>query len=163
MAAHVGVRQEADGLRGFTSACHSQKKREGKAALTAFQPEGWRTVTPRIFTDDVRGLAGFMRAVFGATGRLAAGRPMEMRIGDSIVMVSSDDVREALPACLHVYVEDADRTYRKALGAGAKAVEKPVDTPYGDRRAVVKDAWGNTWQIATRRIVERRVARARSR
>jgi PhnB protein len=104
-----------------------------------------------------------MRLVFGATGRAAAGRPMEMRIGDSIVMVSSDDVREPLPACLYVYVEDADRTYRKAVSAGAKAVEKPVDTPYGDRRAVVKDAWGNTWQIATRQVVEPRVARVRAR
>ena len=131
--------------------------------MSAFQPEGWRTVTPRIFTDDVRGLTAFMRAVFGATGRAAAGRPMEMRIGDSIVMVSSDDVREALPVCLYVYVEDADRTYRKALSAGAKAIEKPVDTPYGDRRGVVKDAWGNTWQIATRQVVEQQAARVKVR
>lgn len=131
--------------------------------MSAFQPAGWRTITPRIFTDDVRGLTAFMRSVFDATGRAAAGRPMEMRIGDSIVMVSSDDVREPLQACLYVYVEDADRTYRKALSAGAKAIEKPVDTPYGDRRAVVKDAWGNTWQIATRQVVEQRAARARAR
>lgn len=131
--------------------------------MTAYQPEGWRTVTPRIFTGDVRGLTAFMRVVFGATGRLAAGRPMEMRIGDSIVMVSSDDAREAMPACLYVYVEDADKTYRKALGAGARSIEKPVDTRDGDRRAAVQDAWGNTWQIATRQAVGRRVARARTR
>jgi uncharacterized glyoxalase superfamily protein PhnB len=92
--------------------------------------------------------------VFGATGRQLANRPVEMRIGDSIVMVSSDDVREAMPACLYVYVEDADKIYRKAISAGAKSVEKPLDTPYGDRRAVVKDAWGNTWQIATRHKAE---------
>lgn len=131
--------------------------------MTAFQPAGWRTVTPRIFTSDVRGLTAFMRAVFGATGRVAAGRPIEMRIGDSIVMVSSDDVRETMPACLHVYVEDADRTFRKALAGGAKAIEKPADKPDGDRRAVVMDAWGNTWQIATRQVVDQRVARARAR
>ncbi|OYX47130.1 MAG: bleomycin resistance protein [Alphaproteobacteria bacterium 32-64-14] len=118
--------------------------------MSSFQPEGWRTVTPRIFTDDVRGLAGFLRAVFGATGRALAGRPMEMRIGDSIVMISSDDEREAASAVLYVYVEDADKTYRKALAQGAKSVEKPFDTRYGDRRASVRDAWGNVWQIATR-------------
>ena len=121
--------------------------------MSSFQPEGWRTVTPRIFTDDVRGLAGFLRAVFGATGRALAGRPMEMRIGDSIVMISSDDEREAASAVLYVYVEDADKTYRKALAQGAKSVEKPVDTRYGDRRASVRDAWGNVWQIATRQAV----------
>lgn len=118
--------------------------------MSSFQPDGWRTVTPRIFTDDVRGLAGFLRAVFGATGRALAGRPMEMRIGDSIVMISSDDEREAASAVLYVYVEDADKTYRKALAQGAKSVEKPTDTRYGDRRASVRDAWGNVWQIATR-------------
>lgn len=120
--------------------------------MSSFQPEGWRTVTPRIFTDDVRGLAGFLRAVFGATGRALAGRPMEMRIGDSIVMISSDDEREAASAVLYVYVEDADKTYRKALAQGAKSVEKPFDTRYGDRRASVRDAWGNVWQIATRQV-----------
>lgn len=122
--------------------------------MGGFQPSGWRTVTPRIFTDDVRGLTAFMRAVFGATGRVVAGRPVEMHIGDSIVMVSGDDVRDAMAACLYVYVEDADKTYRKALSSGAKSVEKPVDTTYGDRRGVVKDAWGNTWQIATRQAAK---------
>lgn len=77
-----------------------------------------------------------------------------MQIGDSIVLVSGDDVREAMAACLYVYVEDADKTYRKALSSGAKSVEKPVDTSYGDRRGVVKDAWGNTWQIATRQAAK---------
>lgn len=121
--------------------------------MSSFQPEGWRTVTPRIFTDDVLGLAGFLRAVFGATGRAQAGRPMEMRIGDSIVMLSGDDEREAACAVLYVYVEDADKTYRKALGQGAKSIEKPFDTRYGDRRATVRDAWGNLWQIATRQAL----------
>ena len=116
--------------------------------MTGFQPEGWRTVTPRIFTDDVSGLIAFLRTVFGATGRRLAGRPAEMRTGDSIVMISEADAREAHPACLYVYVEDADKTYRKAISAGAKSVEKPVDTPYGDRHGMVLDAWGNTWQIA---------------
>jgi len=118
--------------------------------MPGFQPDGWRTVTPRIFVDDVRGMTGFLRTVFGATGRQVMGRPAEMQIGDSIVMVSSDDVRGARVTCLYVYVEDTDKTYRKAVSAGAKSIEKPIDTPYGDRRAVVTDAWGNTWQIATR-------------
>ena len=130
--------------------------------MGGFQPSGWRTVTPRIFTEDVRGLTAFMRAVFGATGRVVAGRPVEMHIGDSIIMVSGDDVREAMAACLYVYVEDADKTYRKALSSGAKSLEKPVDTPYGDRRAVVSDAWGNTWQIATRKAAKTSRARVKA-
>jgi hypothetical protein len=36
---------------------------------------------------------------------------------------SSGDVRETMPACLHVYVEDADMTFFKALATDAKASE----------------------------------------
>ena len=51
---------------------------------------------------------------------------------------------------LYVYVDDVDATYRSALRAGAHPLEEPFDTPYGDRRCMVRDRWGNTWQIAAR-------------
>ena len=35
------------------------------------------------------------------------------------------------------------------MDAGARLLEEPRDTPYGDRRAMVQDAWGNELQIAT--------------
>ena len=47
------------------------------------------------------------------------------------------------------HVADTDETYRRALDAGATSLAEPTDTPYGDRRGMVEDAWGNTWQIAT--------------
>ncbi|HSF14553.1 MAG TPA: VOC family protein [Vicinamibacteria bacterium] len=53
-----------------------------------------------------------------------------------------------MPAFLYVYVDDADGTYERAIQAGATSLEEPSDVPYGDRRAMVRDAWGNTWQIA---------------
>jgi PhnB protein len=40
--------------------------------------------------------------------------------------------------------------YRRALAANAVSVEEPRDTPYGDRRAMVRDVFGNVYQIATR-------------
>jgi uncharacterized glyoxalase superfamily protein PhnB len=117
-------------------------------------PHGRHTVTPRIITGDVAGLVGFLKAVFNATGELRAGMPSEIKIGDSIVMISDGGgQRETMPAFLYVYVEDADETYRLAFDAGAESLEKPTDMPYGDRRAMVLDPWGNTWQIATRRTV----------
>ncbi|MFD2057448.1 VOC family protein [Mesorhizobium calcicola] len=51
------------------------------------------------------------------------------KIGDPIVMVSGDGEREAMPAFLYVYVEDADETYRRAIGAGGESIEEPKDTP----------------------------------
>jgi PhnB protein len=60
-------------------------------------------------------------------------------------------VREPMPAFLYVYVENVDETYRRAVDAGAESLELPADLPYGDRRAMLRDAWGNLWQIASRR------------
>jgi uncharacterized glyoxalase superfamily protein PhnB len=112
-------------------------------------PTGWHSLTPRIVTEDVAGLVEFLKVAFGATGDVHADRPAVMRIGDSVIMISSVGPRAAVPAFLYAYVDDADATYRRALEAGARSLEEPIDTPYGDRRGMVEDRWGNVWQIAT--------------
>ena len=109
---------------------------------------GFRTVTPRIVVGDVEGQVEFLRAVFGATGDVVPGLPVELRIGDSVVMVSGDTERARFAAYLYVYVDDADAAYERAVAAGAETVEEPLDTPYGDRRAMVRDPFGNLLQIA---------------
>ena len=114
------------------------------------QPAGWHTVTPRIIVDGAEMLVAFGKEVFGATGDYRPGAPAELRLGDSIIMISAAGVREPSPACLYVYVESADTTWQRAVTAGAQSLEAPSNTPYGDRRGMVKDRWGNTWQIATR-------------
>jgi len=64
-------------------------------------------------------------------------------------MISDAGVRSPTAAFLYVYVSDTDATYRRAIEAGARSLEPPFDTPYGDRRCMVEDHWGNNWQIAT--------------
>jgi PhnB protein len=112
-------------------------------------PEGWHSVTPRLVVHDPAGLVQFLKDAFGATGEYVETSPAQMKIGDSIVMVSGVDPRNPMPAFLHLYVDDADATYERALKAGATSLEEPRDLPYGDRRAMVKDPYGNDWQIAT--------------
>jgi PhnB protein len=120
--------------------------------MNKFKPDGRPTVTPRIFTEDVAGLVRFVKTVFGATGELQSAAPTEMTMGESIVMISDGGgLREAMPACLYVYVENADETYARAMAAGAQSIEPPADMPYGDRRATVRDSWSNIWQVATYR------------
>jgi PhnB protein len=102
-------------------------------------PPGFHSVTPRMVISDTTAVVGFLRAVFGATGEVHTDRPAEIRIGDSLVMVSRAGEREMFPAFLYVYVDDADSTYRRALAAGAVSLEEPLDTPYGDRRAMIRD------------------------
>jgi uncharacterized glyoxalase superfamily protein PhnB len=115
-------------------------------------PDGWHSLTPRIVTDDIAGLVEFLRRAFGATGDVHADRPAVMRIGDSNLMISGVGPRPAVSAFLYLYVDDAEATYQRALQAGARSLEAPLDTPYGDRRAMVEDHWGNVWQIATFRL-----------
>ncbi len=91
----------------------------------------------------------FVKHVFGGTGEYRNARPSEVRIGDSVVMISDAGSRGPMTAFLYVYVSDADAAYQRALDAGARALEEPCDMPYGDRRCMVLDRWGNTWQIAT--------------
>lgn len=117
--------------------------------MVKFQPDGWHTVTPRIVARDPEKLVRFLKDVFNAQGEFRRGFPAEVTIGDSLVMVSGDGQRDSMPAFLYVYVEDTDATYQRAIAAHATSLEKPTDMPYGDRRAMVRDAWGNTWQIAT--------------
>jgi uncharacterized glyoxalase superfamily protein PhnB len=100
--------------------------------------------------DDPAGAVRFLRAVFSAVGEVQGDRPAEIRIGDSLVMVTGVGQREAFPAFLYVYVDDADATYSRAVAAGAVTLEEPTDTPYGDRRAMVRDPFGNIFQIAHR-------------
>jgi PhnB protein len=107
-------------------------------------------VTPRIFVPDLRAQVEFLRAVFDASGEVHGDRPAEIRIGDSLVMVSSAEARGPFPAFLYVYVDDVDSTYRRALEAGAIGLEAPLVTPYGDRRGMVEDRFGNVYQIAHR-------------
>ncbi|MEV6102503.1 VOC family protein [Nocardia sp. NPDC051981] len=101
--------------------------------------------------DDQLAAVEFLRTVFEAVGDVEPNRPTEVRIGDSLVMVSASGEREVFPAFLYVYVDDVAATYQRALTSGAVTVEAPLDTPYGDRRAMVRDPFGNVYQIASRR------------
>ena len=112
-------------------------------------PEGWHTITPRIVAHDAKDLVSFIKRVFDASGDYEQTRPSVIIIGDSMLMISDAGVRSPMPAFLYVYVHDVDGTYRRAIDAGARSLEEPAETPYGDYRCMVGDKWGNTWQIAS--------------
>jgi PhnB protein len=109
-------------------------------------------VTPRIVAHNASGFIDFLSYVFGAVGKYEPALPSVVTIGDSTVMVSDAGPRDPQGAFLYVYVSDPDSTYRRALERGARSIEEPFDTPYGDRRCMVDDEWGNTWQIAAYKL-----------
>jgi PhnB protein len=122
-------------------------------------PKGYRTVTPYIVAQDADALIGFLKQAFGAEENFraigsAGGFHMEARIGDSMLMVGGGGPGvswrgDALPGAFHVYVQDCDAVYQRALKAGATSIGEPKDQEYGERSAGVKDAAGNYWYIAT--------------
>lgn len=114
-------------------------------------PAGWHTVTPRIVVRDAPRLLDFLAYVFAAIGQYQSASPTIVQIGDSKVMLSEAGDRAPHGAFLYVYVADVDSTYRRAVERGARSIEEPFDTPYGDRRCMVQDPWGSIWQIATPR------------
>ena len=113
-------------------------------------PDGYHTITPRIFVPDLDAEVAFLRAAFDAEGEISEGRPTEVRIGDSLIMVAQAGERDRHMAFLYLYVDDADATCSRAVAAGATVLEEPTDMPYGDHRAMVRDPAGNVFQIAHR-------------
>lgn len=121
-----------------------------------FKPDGYPVASPYLVVDGARATLDFLVQVFDAEPlrciagdgtRLAHG---EARIGDSVVMLSdAADGWPAVPAHVHLYVPDVDATYRRALEAGASAVQPPMQKEDdADRRGGFRDAGGTTWWVA---------------
>lgn len=53
------------------------------------------------------------------------------------------------PVTLHIYVEDVDAAYKRAIDAGGTAKMPPEDMFWGDRYGVLVDPFGHSWSIAT--------------
>jgi PhnB protein len=119
-------------------------------------PRGYHSVTPYLVVEGADKLLSFVKEVFGAeeTFRMAGAEGSvghaEFRVGDSIVMTAdASEQWPAMPGAIHLYVEDCDATYARALEAGATSVQEVADQFYGDRSGGVRDPVGNLWWIVT--------------
>ena len=65
-------------------------------------PNTSQSVIPRIVVSDLAGQVDFLRTVFDAIGDVEPGRPAEIRIGDSLVMISEVGERDLFPAFLYM-------------------------------------------------------------
>lgn len=112
-------------------------------------PEGWPTITPRIVVEDAKGFVEFISHVFEIEGSYDPATPSILELAESKLMISEAGPRDSAQAFLYVYVRDVESVYRRAIERGASSIEEPFNTPYGDRRAMVMDSWGNRWQFAS--------------
>jgi PhnB protein len=119
-------------------------------------PEGLHNVNVYLHPRRAEPLIAFLKRAFGAQELAKYASPdgvvhhAQIRIGDSVVeMGEAHDKYELMPAMFYLYVPNVDAVYRQTVAAGATSFQEPTDQPYGDRQAGVRDAFGNTWYIAT--------------
>lgn len=133
-------------------------------AKPAFQPPGYHSVTPYLAQRDCAAAIDFYVRAFGAERVLQLDMPdgkiahAEIRIGDSIVMLS-DEMPEwgnrspqtlgGSPVFLMIYVPDVDAAFARALAAGATEVRPIENQFYGDRTGTLLDPFGYRWTLAT--------------
>jgi uncharacterized glyoxalase superfamily protein PhnB len=125
------------------------------AVKNYFRP-GFRSITPYLIAPDAVRLIDFLKAAFGAHEMLRVPNAQggvahaELQIGNSIIELGqASEAWEMMRATLHLYVPDADATYKRALDAGAVSIQEPHNTDYGDRSSGIQDPAGNRWFIAT--------------
>ena len=123
----------------------------------SFKPNGYHSVNPYLITKDANRLVEFLKQAFYAEELERDERPdgtmvhVTCRIGDSMIGIggSSNEKFPPMKNALHVYVENADEVYERALQAGAHSLYEPQDHEYGERSGGVEDPSGNHWYIAT--------------
>ena len=147
----VGVELKVESGCSVTGPCA-----EEIMVMKSSMPDGYHSITPYFTVRNANKLIEFLVTAFEATIVIEKRysnntiQHARVRIGDSILMLN--ETTEEYPvnvSQMHLYVEDSDITFSKALQAGAIALMEPNNRPHGDRMAGVKDPCGNIWWIAT--------------
>ena len=128
-------------------------------------PDGYHTVTPYLIVKDVAAAIDWYSKAFGAEDILRMTAPdgknilhAEIKIGDSHVMLGEENpewqskgpkMLGGTPVTLHIYVEDVDTAFQKAVDAGAEATMPVADQFWGDRYGKITDPYGHHWSIGT--------------
>lgn len=127
-------------------------------------PDGYPRVNPYLIVDGGAEAIDFYKSVFDASERMRMGGAdgkvghAELEIGNSVIMLADEhpemDARGPMtvggtPVSLHVYVEDADSVFERAIEAGAEALCPVEDKFYGDRSGSFEDPFGHRWHVAT--------------
>ena len=127
-------------------------------------PEGMHSVTPHLICAGAAEAIEFYKKAFGAVeeARLPGpgGKIMHamIRIGDSTVMLV-DEMPEwgalgpkslkGSPVVIHLFVENADAAFERAVKAGAKVTMPLAEQFWGDRYGKLEDPFGHHWSVAT--------------
>ncbi|MEM7537274.1 MAG: VOC family protein [Chloroflexota bacterium] len=122
-----------------------------------FKPEGYPSISPYLIVNDADKTIQFLIATFGATeirrfsNEDGSINHAEVRLDDGVLMLADKGPGwPDRPANVHIYVEDVDAVYQRALANGGESVQEPVQKDDPDKRGGVRDAGGTIWWIATK-------------
>ena len=117
----------------------------------------YHTIAPYLIVPRASQFIDFLKSAFQATERFRFGRPetpqflmhAEVVIGDSTIeLADANEQYPPAPQAIHLYLDDAEAAYRRALQAGAKSIYPVGPHVSGDLQGAVRDAFGNIWYIA---------------
>jgi len=117
------------------------------------------TVVPILIYADVAKAIEWLRDAFGFTERLRVDRNgvvfhAQLVVGDGAIMMGRQGAEYRPPRpgevqqYVHVTVDDVDAHYDRAKGSGARIVEAPHDTPFGERQYTAEDPEGHRWSFS---------------
>ena len=118
-------------------------------------PPGQEHLIPHLACDKCSEAIEFYKKAFGAEEVARMGLPggpimhAEIKIGDSLIMLSEAMQQGETRSTMHIYTADADALFARAVAAGATVKMPLADQFWGDRYGLVVDPNGNTWGIAT--------------
>jgi PhnB protein len=127
-------------------------------------PEGTRTVTPHLVVKGASKAIDFYTKAFGARERYRMNGPggsighAELQIGDSLIYLAdewpqggsrSPQSLKGSSVVIHLYVDDVDSSFQRAVRAGATVTQPLMDMFWGDRFGQLQDPFGHVWSMAT--------------
>ena len=127
-------------------------------------PDNYPQVMPYLIVDGANEAIEFYKGVLGATERMRLEGPdgrvghAELEIGGSVIMLADENPGMNIegpksvggtPVTIHVYLEDADAAFERAVQAGGKPLRAVEDQFYGDRSGQFEDPYGHRWNVAT--------------
>ena len=119
----------------------------------AYKPQAYNSVSPYLVVADAQKTLDFLKAVFGSEPLRLHRRDdggimhVEARIDDTIIMLG--EMPGGPQANVHVYVEDVDAMFDRAVKAGGTVVQPVQEKGDGDRRGGVDDGNGTVWWLST--------------
>lgn len=121
-----------------------------------FKPAGYNSASPYFIINGAQRFINLLHEIFQAKELRRFDRAdgsimhAEMQIDDSVIMLAdATEKYPAVPATMHVYVQDVANVFQRAMDAGCELVEKPVQKGDPDMRGTFRDFAGNLWSVAT--------------